>query len=142
MMTIITQNRSKYKCRRATRGRGGGLPCPFFFKKSAPDFIHLWVKFSIQGIVLRVSMRKNSQIFPVEPFFLVFVNEIFIKVPWFHETCPPALKKFWLCAWIDDKKKFKHYMVYVIMTSCIHERLIHIQKLFQEFWKNCVLWFE
>ena len=31
------------------------------------------------------------------------------------------------------KITFKHCMVHVIMNSCIHEKLIHIQKLFQEF---------
>ena len=40
------------------------------------------------------------------------------------------------------KVTFKHYMVYVIMNNCIREKLIHIQKLFQEFGKDCVLRFE
>ena len=37
---------------------------------------------------------------------------------------------------------FRNYMVYVVMNSCIHEKPMHIQKLFQEFWKDCALRFE
>ena len=33
--------------------------CPNFGKKR-PDCVHLWVKFSIQNVVLRVPRRKNS----------------------------------------------------------------------------------
>ena len=40
--------------------------------KKDPDCVHLWVKFSIQNVVLRVSGRKNSKIFPGGTFFLVF----------------------------------------------------------------------
>ena len=54
--------------RRATKGERGDLfenrkKCPDFGKKG-PDCDHLWVKFSIQNIVLRVSRRKNSKMFP------------------------------------------------------------------------------
>ena len=37
---------------------------------------------------------------------------------------------------------FKHCIVYVIINSCIHDKLPHIQKLFQEFREDCVLRFE
>ena len=70
------------------RGRGEASPalfenrkkCPHFGKKD-PDCIHLWVKFSIQNIVLRVSRRKNSQIFHAGPFFLVFLTKCLSKCP-------------------------------------------------------------
>ena len=58
-----TKNKKRQN-RRATRGAGGGRPrrlffenlkqCPDFGKKGR-DFIHPWVRFSVQGIVLRVS---------------------------------------------------------------------------------------
>ena len=54
----------------------GILPCPLFknekecpgFGKKYPDYIHLWVKFLIQNTVLRVFMKKISEIFPSEAF--------------------------------------------------------------------------
>ena len=75
-----------YFCWRATRGRP---PLPFFenrkkcsdLGKNGPDFVHLWVKFSIRNVVLRVSKRKNSKIFPCGAFFSCVFNEMFIKVP-------------------------------------------------------------
>ena len=85
-----------------------GFPCLFFkikkgaviLEKKGPHFLHLWVKFSIQGVILRVFSRKNSQFFLWEVFSLVYFNKTFIKVPWFHE---PSLthKNFLLCtrAW-------------------------------------------
>ena len=69
---------------RATReGLGSRPPLPFFenrkkhpdFGKEGPDSVHLWVKYSIQNVVLRVSRRKNSKIFPAGPFFLVFLTK-------------------------------------------------------------------
>ena len=67
----------------------GRSPLPFFenrkkypdFGKQGPDCVDLWVKFSIQNLVLRVFRRKKTpKCFPAEPFFLVF-DEIFIEVP-------------------------------------------------------------
>ena len=53
------------------RGRGENSPTLFQnrkncldFEKKEPDCAHLWVKLSIQNIVLRVSRRKNSKMFP------------------------------------------------------------------------------
>ena len=37
--------------------------CPDFWKKGSVC-VHLWVKFSIQNAVLRVSRRKDSKMFP------------------------------------------------------------------------------
>ena len=67
----------------ATRGEEGKLFLPFFFKieKKAPilvhkhpDYVHLYVEFIIQNIVLRVS-RRNLQ-----NCSCVF-NKMLIKVP-------------------------------------------------------------
>ena len=61
-------------------GRGAGVFSPALFWKSnkkSPDCVknaltwknvHFWVKFSFQNVVLRVSRRKNSQIFPCAAF--------------------------------------------------------------------------
>ena len=52
-------------------GRGEISPALFENQKSCPDFgkkgpdsVHLWVKFSIQNAVSRISRRKNSKTFP------------------------------------------------------------------------------
>ena len=63
-------------------------PLPFFknrktcpdFGKMRPDCIYLWVKFSIQNVVFRVSRKKTQNFFPACLFFCVF-DEMFIKVP-------------------------------------------------------------
>ena len=89
-------------------GGGGerGEASPSFFWKlkkgtlileqKGPDFIQLWVKFSIEAIVLRVSRKKKAKCFPAGLFLLAFIKEIFITVPWFHQTSP-AMKNVWLC---------------------------------------------
>ena len=65
----------------ATKGREGGrgLPYPFlkiskmlWFWEKGPDCVHLWIKFSIQNVVLRVSRRKNSNMLPCRTFFSCF----------------------------------------------------------------------
>ena len=45
-----------------------GLPCPYL---KIENCVHLWVRFSIQNVILEVSSRKNSKIFPAF-FFLCF----------------------------------------------------------------------
>ena len=63
-------------------GDGGGRPHhqPFFKKlKKWPDYVNLWVKFSIQIVFLRVSEWKNSRMCCCKDFFLVF-DEMFIEV--------------------------------------------------------------
>ena len=63
-------------------GWGGGRPHhqPFFKKlKKWPDYVNLWVKFSIQIVFLRVSEWKNSRMCCCKDFFLVF-DEMFIEV--------------------------------------------------------------
>ena len=65
---------------------GGGLPCPFFeIQKSAlilekgPVGVHLWIKCSVQNVVLRVSMKKNRKYYPAWPCFLVFLTKCLSK---------------------------------------------------------------
>ena len=43
--------------------------------------IHLWLKFSIQNVVLRVSSRKVLKIFPCGVLFSCVFDETFIEVP-------------------------------------------------------------
>ena len=69
--------------------------CPDFWKKS-PDFVHLWVKFFIQNVALRVSRRKNSKMLSCRASFSGVFEEIFIEVPKFHKPLPLAQKNFWL----------------------------------------------
>ena len=46
--------------------------CPDFIKKG-PDCVHLWVKFSIENVNLRVITSKISEMFSCELLFLVFL---------------------------------------------------------------------
>ena len=48
--------------------------------KKGPGRVHLWVEFSIQNVVLRVFMRKNSKIYPYGVFFSCVFDKIFIKL--------------------------------------------------------------
>ena len=82
--------------------RGGGLPCPFWkskkvpwFWKKGPNCVHPWAKSSIQNIVLRVSRRKSSKIFPAGPFFLAFLMKGLSKCS--NSTKPPLPKKISGC---------------------------------------------
>ena len=69
--------------RRATRP-----PQPFFknkkncpdFRKKGPDWVHPYVQFIIQNVVLRVFKRKTPKFFPVGLFFSGIFNEMFIEV--------------------------------------------------------------
>ena len=65
---------------------------PWFWKK-CPDSVLPWVKFSVQNVVLKISMKKTPKFFPVVPFFSFIFDEMFIKVSLFHEISP-ALKHF------------------------------------------------
>ena len=55
---------------------GGRLSCPFLkieksvliLGKKGPDSVYVWVKYSIQNVVLRVSRRKDSKMFPAGSF--------------------------------------------------------------------------
>ena len=82
-------------------GEGGGgeaSPALFWNSKKCPDCVHLWVKFSIQNVVLKLSRRKNSNILPCGAFFLVFVtksssqctNSTRPPPPWKIAGCKPT----------------------------------------------------
>ena len=93
-----------YSHRHTAKGEGGDLSCPFLkIGKSGvilgnkSDFFHLWVKFSIENVVLWVSRRKNSKMFPCGTFSVVFLMKSVSKCPYFHKSSPP-LKNFWLRA--------------------------------------------
>ena len=69
-------------------GRGATPPAVFENRKKCPDFwkkgldcVYTWVKFSIQNVVLRVSRRKNSKMFPCGASFSIVIDQIFIEVP-------------------------------------------------------------
>ena len=86
--TSLPLNASIYHFGCATRGEGGRPPPALSWKvkkvlwfwKKGPDCVHLWVKFSIQNVVLTVSRRKKSQTFPCEAFFCSVFDKILIQV--------------------------------------------------------------
>ena len=70
------------------RGRGEASPVLFENRKRYPDFakkgldyFHFWVKFFIENIILKVSRRKNSKMFPCEAFFVAFLKKCLSKCP-------------------------------------------------------------
>ena len=75
------------------RGRRGGWASPavfwkskkvpWFLGKKGPNcvFPSPWVESSIKDVVLRVSLRKSSKIFPSGTFFSCVFDEEFIEVP-------------------------------------------------------------
>ena len=83
-------------------GEGGGKPplsffenqkkLPWFWRK-IPWLCPSLIKFAIQNVVLKVSKRKNSKIFPCGAFFLDFLIICLSKCPNF--TKPPLP---WNCA--------------------------------------------
>ena len=54
--------------------------CPDFEKKG-PDYINLWVEFSIKNLVLRISRKKTPECFPKGPLFLVFLTKCLSLCP-------------------------------------------------------------
>ena len=65
------------------RGQGG---CPYLEEKG-PNCVYPWIQSSIQHVILRVSRRKSSKIFPSEAFFLVFLTKRLSRCP--NSTKPP-----------------------------------------------------
>ena len=96
-------------------GEGGGgwgsSPLPFWktcsdFPKKSPGCVHPQVKFTIQNVALRVSRRKNSEIFHAGPFFLEFLVKSLSKcpnftkptLPWKMSRCAPEFTwSNWVC---------------------------------------------
>ena len=52
--------------------------------EKCPDRVRLWVKFLILNAVLRVTRKKNSEIFPCGAFLSHAVVKMFIEVPLFQ----------------------------------------------------------
>ena len=80
--------------------RGNQKKCPDFGKK-CPDSVHPLLKFVIQNVVLRVSKRKNSEIFLCGAFFLDFLIKCLSKcsnftkppLPWEISGCAPVIQR-------------------------------------------------
>ena len=99
-MTTSIFDYARRAAREGDRGNRGGLPCPILkIEKKCPDFVknadcvQFLVKFFIQNVVLRVSRRISSQIFPCKT--------------------SPALKYFWLCACMPTQKNFDQLLIFV-----------------------------
>ena len=64
--------------------------------------------------------EKIPKFFPVGPSFIFVFDEMFIEVPKFHETSP-ALKNFWLRAWIElikhENRKYVTKIQYIVSSS-------------------------
>ena len=81
----------------------GGLPCLFEnlkkcpdFGKKGPDCLHLWLKFSIQNVALRVLRKKIIQNFSLQGFLFLFLTKCLSKSP--NSTKPPMPYKISGCA--------------------------------------------
>ena len=95
--------------KRATAG-GGRPPLTIYnnwkkyldFWKKCPDYVLPWVNFSIQNVVLRVSMKKTPKFYPMGSFFLLFLTKCLSKcpnsmkppLPWKYSGCAPGFP-FW-----------------------------------------------
>ena len=66
-----------------------------------PDCVHHWAKFFIQNVVLGVSTRKNSKMFPYRASFSRAFDEIFIQMRNLHKPLPLAQNNLWLCTCIQ-----------------------------------------
>ena len=71
-------------------GNGEAFPALFENEKKCSDFrkVLIWVKFSIQNKVLRVSRRKNFKMFSCGVSFSCAFDEMLIKVSQFHTPSP------------------------------------------------------
>ena len=68
-------------------GRGETSPILSDFGKKGDDCVNLWVKLSIQNVLLRIPRRKNFKMFPVGPFLFVVLMKCLSKCP--SSTTPP-----------------------------------------------------
>ena len=63
----------KRKIRGLTCGFSGNRKSALILEITGRDYVHSWIKFSIQNVVFRVSRRKNSKYSLLrELFFLIF----------------------------------------------------------------------
>ena len=66
--------------------------CPDFWNEGH-DCSHIWVKFFIQNVVLRLSKREKPKMFPCGASFLVFLMKFVSKCPR-STNLPPPPEKF------------------------------------------------
>ena len=76
----------------------GEVSLPFFrnWKKCSDFGKKALFNFSIQNVIVTVSRRKNSKIFPCGAFFIVFLTKYLLKCP--NSTKPPLPWKISGCA--------------------------------------------
>ena len=75
------------------------------FGKKCPDYVHFWIKFWIQNVLMRASCRKYFKTFHFGSLFLVFLIKCFSKcpssakppLPWKIPGCMPALRYYSFC---------------------------------------------
>ena len=110
-----------FNFRQARKGCGGGggvegdLLCSFLkIGKSALIFEKRikWVESSIQNLVLRVSRRKSSKIFPCGSLSLVFLKK---------SKCPNFTKSLLLwkiTGWAPEYLNISQFLVHICRSSC------------------------
>ena len=99
--------------------------CPNFRKKVS-DCVNFWITFSIQNIVLRVSRRKHSTIFPCVTLFpCLFFNEGFFQsslVPQNHLPkkifgCAPGFINYFFCKTLH-LKSLTVFSIPLCLSNC------------------------
>ena len=133
-----------YKCfspsfisigRRAARWERGRPPLPIFenwkkypdFGKKGPNCIYLCVKFSIQNVVLRVSVRKTPNVLPAGSFFLVFLTKHLSK--WSNYMKLFLLWNISGCASCQHvvSKGNSCFDFFALLLGIIHETILHLE---------------
>ena len=99
--------------------------------KKGLDFGHLWVKSSIQNVVLRVSKTKKSKVFL---YFFVFLTKCLLKYP--SSTEPPMRWTISACVPADQKDSYTE-LVNLFKTARFYARLSPTVFLNHE---NCYVW--
>ena len=108
--------------RHATCGQGGWRerksPLPFLKMKNSVlilrqrgfDFVHFWLKFSIQNAVLIVSGRETPKCFPFGPHFFCCWQNVYWSalgphppLPWKISGCAPAFRHYSFCKMLHHK---------------------------------------
>ena len=80
------------------------------FWEKCPVSVHLCVKFLIWNAILRVSRRKNSDIFPCRAYLSCVVNDMLVEFPLFQETFP-ALINSWLRSLLIRVTKIRNLQI-------------------------------
>ena len=125
---------------RNQEGRGEALPA---YKKS-PDCFHLFVKFPIQNVLLRVSSRRNSKSFSCGFFFSCVFEETFIEMPQFYKPPEAYLKSCDMLTRHIQNPAIGYYSAILSHTQNLVQRL-HMQRPgilaileYSELFRNCI----